>query len=186
MLEEKIAALKEKAIENGVFTATLMPTKDIIVGDWVLQKCEFGCGKYGNCFTCPPFTPEPSETSETMGKYKRALLIEYKGLHDVMQWKKIQEDMHKLERSAFLSGFPKALAYVCGGCKLCGGPCPAEGLEEPKKSDLKKCRKRMVARPSMEACGIDVYNTVRNAGLELNFVQDKESSFNSYCLLLLD
>lgn len=39
---------------------------------------------------------------------------------------------------------------------------------------LKRCVYPTRARPAMEACGIDVYNTVRDAGFDIHVLTNKQ------------
>jgi len=80
--------------------------------------------------------------------------------------------MAVVEREAFLQGYHKAFAFGAGPCNLCKS-CPEEGCKHPDK-----------ARPSMEACGIDVFTTARSNGYPIEVVVD-ESSEQNYCGLLL-
>ena len=81
----------------------------------------------------------------------------------------------KIEREVFLSGHYKALLLAMGPCGLCD-PCP---LERP-------CRHPNAARPAMEACGIDVYETARRAGFPLQVVTSYDDTPNYYSLLLVE
>ena len=42
------------------------------------------------------------------------------------------------------------------------------------------------ARPSMEGCGIDVYQTARNNGFFIKTLSEKTETQNAYCLMLVD
>ncbi|MBW1978843.1 MAG: DUF2284 domain-containing protein, partial [Deltaproteobacteria bacterium] len=42
------------------------------------------------------------------------------------------------------------------------------------------------ARPSMEGCGIDVYQSARNNGFFVRPLREKEETQNNFCLLLVD
>ncbi|MCL5279498.1 MAG: DUF2284 domain-containing protein [Planctomycetes bacterium] len=48
------------------------------------------------------------------------------------------------------------------------------------------CRHAEQARPAMEACGIDVFTTVRKTGLPLEVVRTKRQCPNNYGLILVD
>ena len=81
----------------------------------------------------------------------------------------------ELEREAFLSGFYKAFALGAGPCYLCEDCELEEGCIHPHR-----------ARPAMEACGIDVYKTVREADFPIEVVKNRDCSQNYYGLLLLE
>jgi predicted metal-binding protein len=73
--------------------------------------------------------------------------------------RKMQRLLAGLERTMFLDGCYKAFGLCAGPCRLCSD-CDPTG----------RCRFPYLARPAMEACGIDVYGTCRNAGIELKVV----------------
>jgi len=50
----------------------------------------------------------------------------------------------------------------------------------------KTCCHTEQARPSMEACGIDVFKTARTAGYPIEVVKDHNCTQNYYGLLLLE
>jgi predicted metal-binding protein len=80
-----------------------------------------------------------------------------------------------LEREAFLEGYYKAFGFSAGPCSLCD------------QCNVKKtCCHTEQARPSMEACGIDVYRTARTAGYPIEVVRNRSCPENYYCLLLLE
>jgi len=62
-------------------------------------------------------------------------------------------------------------------------------MSEIEKEILKKvmqCRHPERARPAMEACGIDVFSTVKKAGFPLKVVRTTRQCPNYYALILVD
>ena len=86
-----------------------------------------------------------------------------------------REVLAEIERETFLAGWYRAFVMAEGPCMLCD-PCP---LEHP-------CRHAYQARPSMEACGINVYETARRAGFPLEVVTCEADKPNYYSLLLVE
>jgi|GEM_PF-2393063 len=78
-----------------------------------------------------------------------------------------------LEGELFKDGFYKAFVMLAGPCVLCR-EC---GLKENAP-----CRFPAKMRPSMEACGIDVYQTASNNGFFINTLKEKIETQNIYCL----
>lgn len=93
--------------------------------------------------------------------------------------------MYEFEKEAFLNGLHRAFSYIAGPCRICGN-CSAEEVEDPNKFSKKDCKNQKKARPSMEACGIDVFKTVRKAGYKIEVVKEEEECFKSFGLLLLE
>ncbi len=160
--------LCRRAISVGAVDARVVSPSDIVTDVWVRWKCQFGCGGFGSSLMCPPHTPQPRQTRRMLNGYKRAVLFEAppgtSGRIAV-----------ELERELFLAGFYKALGLGAGPCNLCS-PCP---LEPP-------CRHPDRARPSMEACGIDVYATARRHGFRINVVRDEDDPQHYFGLVLVD
>jgi len=90
------------------------------------------------------------------------------------EWRDLRKIIASAERSLFLDGFEKVWALASGPCELCD-ECPMDECVYPN-----------TARPSMEACGIDVFSTARAAGLPIEVVTSYEQRVNTYCLLLVD
>jgi predicted metal-binding protein len=160
----------KRALAAGAEDAKLIPANTIVTGEWVRFKCQYGCGGYGRCLTCPPYSPTPEETAKILSEYEKAVLVRTDGHTSV------RSIVIELEREAFLDGYYKALAMGAGPCDLCKA-CPAE--EED-------CPHRDRARPSMEACGIDVFQTARSNGLPIQVVKDYDCPQNYYGIVLLE
>jgi len=69
-----LESLAELALEMGAAQAKIIDAKSIVVGDWVRLKCQYGCGRYGRCLTCPPFSPAPEQTRKILAGYSKAIL----------------------------------------------------------------------------------------------------------------
>jgi len=81
----------------------------------------------------------------------------------------------RLERALFLDGYYKAFGMASGPCRFC------------QTCDLKKsCRFPDDARPAMEACGIDVYQTCRNNGFKLEVVRTEQDPCTYVGLILIE
>lgn len=144
-------------------------TGDVHVADWAESKCRFGCEKYGSPH-CPPNTITPEKTKELLKDYSRALLL--KGQPPT---KEFQRRVLEAETQAFKAGFYKALVFWAGPCSLCNNCSGETG-----------CRNTKEGRPSMEAAGIDVFETVRRAGFEIKTLKDKSQFVTYFGLLLLE
>jgi len=156
--------------KSGVKDARIIAGKDVETAAWVRLKCQYGCGGYGQSLVCPPFTPSPEQMRKVLDAYNRAILIHCEPEADV---KAIVAD---LERDIFLRGTWKAFALGAGPCYFCK-ECNVE--EE-------QCRYPERARPSMEACGIDVFSSVRKAGFPIEILRTTRQCPNYYGLILVD
>ena len=159
-----------QAKKMGVKEAKIISPKQIFTSEWVYWKCKFGCGGYGERLTCPPNSPKPKETRDILDGYKTAIL-----LHTPSEYECLKDMVVELEHEAFLSGYYKAFSMGSGPCHLCD-ECDTESL----------CNHPREARPSMEACGIDVFKTARTAGYPIEVVKNHTCPQNYYALLLLE
>ena len=180
-----IGSIQELADKNGASSTKLIKIEDISVENWVRQKCQYGCNEYARHFTCPPYAPTPEITREILKEYENALLVEFEGFRERKEVQRIHEVMFELEKKAFLQGLHKAFAYTAGPCRTCES-CLADRVEEPTDFSKNQCKNPDKARPSMEACGINVFKTVRDAGYDISVVREEGDCFKTFGLLLLD
>jgi predicted metal-binding protein len=164
-----LEAVEEIIRSHPIRDVARIGPSDVVTAQWVRLKCQYGCGGYGECLTCPPHSPTPEQTRRMLDEYETAYVI-WLG-----QNVPGRQELVEIEREVFLLGYWKALLFACGPCDLCS-PCP---LEHP-------CRHPRHARPSMEACGIDVYETAHRAGFPLEVVRTREDTPNFYSLLLVE
>lgn len=172
-LEKDLGRLCDLAVEFGAAEAKPIKADDIVVGNWVRLKCQYGCDGYGKRLTCPPYSPTPDEFRKVLNGYDWAILLRFEPGKPEYEWKSPHKVAVKLEREAFLTGYHSAFGLGCGPCPHCD------------ECDLKECVHPDLARPSMEACGVDVYATVRRAGLELRVLRDHDEKPTYFSLLLV-
>ena len=164
----KHAKYVKRAKELGAKNAKIIPAQSVVTAEWVRLKCQFGCGGYGGALTCPPNSPTPEETGRMLTHYKHGLLIhgdEHTDIKDVVV---------TLEREIFLDGCHKAFGMGAGPCHLWSKKCP------------KSCRHPVKARPAREACGIDVFTTVRANGFPIEVLNAEDCQGNYYGLVLIE
>lgn len=158
------------ALAKGVEDARVIDASSVRTAAWVRMKCHFGCGGWNKRLTCPPYTPTPEETAQVLSCYSTAILIH---CHDNNE--RINDVIPKLERKVFLSGYYKALGLGSGPCHLC-----------PRCNVKGRCAHPYLARPAMEACGIDVYATARANGFHIEVVKSYRQIGDYFGLVLVD
>ncbi|UCB45582.1 MAG: DUF2284 domain-containing protein [Spirochaetota bacterium] len=151
----------------GAKDAKIIPVSTIVTAEWVRFKCQFGCGGYGKTLTCPPYSPTPEQTMRALSSYEHAIILHGN------RYTHISDIVATLEREIFLDGFHKSFGMGSGPCNLCDR-CP------------KLCRYPYSARPSMEACGIDVYSTARNTGFPIEVVTNTNCECNYYGVVFIE
>ena len=168
-MENRYESLKEKAVELGAVEAKLINTDQVVFDTRSYLKCRFGCNRWGKYWTCPPHLEIPPELfMEAFKKYKKAIVIKTADPGSG------QEAAVALEKEAMLSfGCSFAFALVlCVQCEECAYPDP--------------CLHPHMARPSMDAYGVDIGKTLEPLGFKSEL--DKEGKLLPawYGMVLLD
>jgi predicted metal-binding protein len=163
------AQLAARAKRFGARDARPIRASTIVTAPWVRLKCQYGCDGYGSSRCCPPHTPTADDTQKVLDGYRRAILFEA-GRHGP---KKIAV---RLEREAFLAGYYKAFGLGAGSCGFCKEECAFD----------RGCRHPDLARPALEACGVDVYATARRNGFTIEVVRDETEEAHYFGVVLLD
>lgn len=139
--------LVQEALDLGCSKAKIVLTQTISMAHWVKLRCQFGCSHYGKVITCPPCSPDSEEMAEVINEYEKALLI------NASPDANVQEIVVSLENSLKKKGYHKAFALGARPCDLCT-PCTVSTF----------CQFPEKARPTLQACGIDVKSTVDRNG----------------------
>jgi predicted metal-binding protein len=156
------------ALALGVEDAKVISPATVRTASWVRWKCQFGCDGFGSSRMCPPHTPTPDQTRALLAEYTRAVLFEGRR-------GRVKATAVALERELFLAGCYKALGLGAGPCPLCKSCAFEDG-----------CRHADDARPAMEACGIDVFATVRHHGFAIEVVRGRRDPQHYFGLVLVD
>jgi predicted metal-binding protein len=171
---KQFAPYLKMALEKGIDQAVVVETTRVVTAPWVRMKCQFGCAGYGESLCCPPRTPTPDEMRKILDSYTFGILLRRQIKKGGKAVERLSETAVDIERALFLEGYYKAWtlgAGPCGGCKTC---------------NMKACLHPDRARPSMEACGIDVYATVRAYDLPIQVVRERTDVRNFYALVLIE
>ncbi|MDA3890229.1 MAG: DUF2284 domain-containing protein [Salinivirgaceae bacterium] len=153
--------------------------KEIIVAQWVRVKCHFGCSDYG-LGTCPPNAPSVQECRNFFNEYESAVIIRLSVNADLSNYpsdwsKKTTTKLLELERQIFLQNNPKAFLLNQTCCTICK-KCTGTRLD---------CKDKKNSRPSPEAFAVDVYQTIRNIGMDINVIYENPSEINRIAILLI-
>jgi predicted metal-binding protein len=182
MNSEALEGYCARALAGDATHAKLIQPTSVVTAPWVRFKCQFGCTEFGKGYCCPPDTPTPERMREILDSYQRAILFHVEaarasGESRTKRLKRFFEMLVDLEGDMFKDGFYKAFVLLAGPCMLC---------TECGKLNGVACTFGNRARPSMEACGIDVYQTARSNGFFIQPLREKTETQNVYCLMLVD
>ena len=163
------ARLVSKIKNLGFENVYPIPVKMIHIPEWADLRCRFGCNNYGKPH-CRPDSLTPQKTRKMLQDYTYCLL-----LSGVPPTSTFQHQVLKAEKEAFKEGFYKAFAFWAGPCTLCDS-CVEDG----------NCRNTKDSRPSMEGSGIDVFETVKRAGLSLQTLAGERDFIKYFGIILLE
>jgi predicted metal-binding protein len=207
-MENDMKRLCDLALDSGGTAASCFEATDVVIDERTRLKCMVPvCDDYGVNLMCPPNVMSVDDFSRILSKYGVAILLqvgiavpekiknmienETESIADLYKNKAfsdtynqsltkarklLHEIVNKTESAAFSMGYNFAAGLIGGSCKLCG-TCINPGSKEP-------CRHPFLARPSMEAMGIDVARTAINAGLPFDIPPKETAVWNG--LLLID
>ena len=166
--------LQKRAIDLGASDAKIISADRISVEDEVVEMCEAHlCKGYGKSANCPPHAMKPGPAREWIGQYETALFFKIDVSPHILvsedrfkTFKNVYMIASKLEVSAREEGFPLAKGLAAGSCKpvFCKGRS-CDALEEGGE-----CRYPSLARPSMEAVGINVFKLSKDAGWDIHLI----------------
>jgi predicted metal-binding protein len=167
---------RQKALEMGATQAVIVKAEKIPVDERVPLKCQIPrCFGYGVSAHCPPHTLKPEELREILKKYHWAVFFILEVPPEVIvrdkatikervaAYQQVFKIVSEIESLAFYDGHYLAFGFGAGSCRhtYCGQQENCQALEG------KRCRFSLLARPSMEAVGIDVYRMVARAGWDI-------------------
>lgn len=176
MLAKNLQHYLSKALELGATQAAIIRADTIPVDERVTLKCQIPrCFGYGAGAHCPPHTLKPAELRGHLEKYEWAVLFTVDVPSDVIirnkatikervaAYQKVYKIVSSLESAAFYDGHYLAFGFGAGSCRhtFCGLQETCAAMEG------KKCRFSLLARPSMEAVGIDAFKLVAAQGWEI-------------------
>jgi predicted metal-binding protein len=170
-LGEFLNGLKEKATKIGASDATIIDTAIIPIEDAIIEYCKKPlCASYGKSAHCPPHAPKPAEARKLLKSFQKALLFKIGVATKVLMtdesneaFRKTYEIASELEAAAQKAGFVRTKGLAAGSCL----PVFCKKNKCQVVEEGKKCRFPSLARPSMEAVGINVFKLVQDVGWEI-------------------
>ncbi|MBW1776088.1 MAG: DUF2284 domain-containing protein [Deltaproteobacteria bacterium] len=168
-MTEAYRALIDKSLSMGALGAKIIDTKRIVFDPRAFLKCRFGCNRWGRYWTCPPHMDLPPERfMEAFSRYQNALILRTK---DPKSGQEIAVAVEKAAMLSFGCGFAFAMA-LCVQCETCAYPEP--------------CLYPHVARPAMDAYGIDIAKTIAPLHFKVEFDEKGALLPSWYSMVLLE
>lgn len=138
--------------------------KDLVFEDRVRFNC-FYCGKYNNCWKCPPKLPD-IDYQKMFSEYEHAAFVYGKYYFDDSNYQAVRNEsstlLHKtllkLEKHLWNNNNSMAISFIGGSCKLCKNGCGKE-----------KCNNPYMARSPLESTGVNIVKSAAKYGIEIVF-----------------
>ena len=152
----------------SVNDAVVVNRQHFLLDPKVRLKCRVPlCRHYGACLNCPPHTSDVEENQKAIDRYQTGILLRWEFPRQAVQQnlsdmrRSIFETISAIESAAFYDGYYFACGFATGSCQsgLCNNT-ECQALTTPAKG----CRHPLLARPSMEAVGFDVFGMAISAG----------------------
>ena len=159
-------------MELGANDAKIISTDMISIQDEIVQLCrEPLCEGFAASINCPPHAMKPAEFREEILKYQNAVLFKTDVDPEILlsekphaAFRRIYEIATQLETLSMDAGYSQSMGLAAGSCK----PVFCPDYECQALIDETSCRYDALARPSMEALGINVFKLIEDVGWEIH------------------
>ena len=162
----KTARVMQLILSCGAGKAAEIQNKQITLSAEFREICKSnGCGLYGKCYMCPPDIGDIETLMAQVRSFDNAVLYQsvyaledsydFEGMQAAgAAFNRISREIHKQAKRTIHHPF---LHLAAGGCRVC---------ETCAKRDNLPCKYPQQALSSLEAYGVDVYQTALSAGLQ--------------------
>ena len=178
--EKYIARLLNDPIVYGFSETKFIHMPQIITSNWVRQRCQYVCRHVRQSDFTPPFSPGAADTQKMLDEFRFGLILRkevslpFEG--DFMRaWSDFEQAMVESETQAFQRGYGKAFAIGAGNCLFCH-----------HDDSLRPCEFNGKSRPTLEAIGINLHDTLDMVGWDQYLVRSPEEPFQMFGVLLLE
>ena len=162
-IQDRLQAL---FLQEGAAQTAVIPEAKIVTSGKYRELCEANqCGKYGQCWMCPPDVGPIEDLMDMIHQYPVSVwfqttyhLEDNFDIKGMMAGSKAHSAMaHRIKKKLpeILGKAPYLLLSV-GGCGVC---------ERCSKRDGLPCRHPDEAVTSLEACGISVYDSIQGTDM---------------------
>jgi predicted metal-binding protein len=160
--------LIQNILALGAGKAALIPADQIVLAASFRDACaQNSCGAYGKYWVCPPACGEIDMLMARVRSFDQAILYQSVGhfedsfdFEGMIAARRAHGILSRRIEECLSGEFPADHFHLSvGGCDLCTECTYSEGLP---------CRHPDKTLLSLEACGVDVYQTAKAAGLPYN------------------
>lgn len=170
--------LKEPAV-FGLTEAKFIHAPQIFTSRAIRLRCRYTCCQAHQSATVPPMSPSAEETRAVLDEYRFGLVLRReeplsdKDIREV--WREFAGVILGLEGECIVRGYPRAFAIAIGTC-----------LYQHSDDTLRPCDYPMKSRPTLEATGIELHDTLEMVQWQDHVVREAGDPLQLFSVLLLD
>lgn len=177
--ERYIKRLIERSEKEGITSAKFMYTAQVILAGASRLRCQYDCLAKEKTIFHPPHTPEIEISRELLLEYRFGLLIRTEIPSDPMptheDWDKFTDNILRIEKTAFLEGYTRALVLCIGTCQYLH-----------RDDSFRACTYNGKRRPTFEAVGVELLNTLEFVAWHSYAHREEGEPFQQFALLMLE
>ncbi len=151
----------------------------LIVSAGIRHRCQYSCALAHQSTFSPPITASSEDTRKMLDEYRYGLMVRREvplSDEDVSKaWGSFAEKVLEFEHECFVRGYPKAFVPAIGTC-LFGH------LDET----LRPCEYDGKSRPTFEAIGINLGESLEMINWENYLIRDAHDPFHMFAALMLE
>lgn len=149
---------------KNILKGFLIQYDDLVFEERVKMNC-FYCGKYGRNWKCPPNLPRINY-EKMFEEFENCAAIFVKLEYNKDSYEEVRNNssliLHKgllqIEKYLWNHNNSTYLSFIAGSCKLCKNGCGEN-----------RCNNPYISRSPVEATGVNIVETVKKYGLEIEF-----------------
>jgi len=183
---------EDLAKQLGASDAKRISAREMRIEERVRNKCQVPrCMEFGTNANCPPFSVNAEEMLQIVGEYTWGVAVKVDVEPSIIAgdaistclmketfdksgqirklgryYKRIFKIVSELEAAAFYDGFYLAVGFSAGSCK--GVFCFQKKCQALIPGQ--RCRFPLIARPSLEAVGFDVFHLAKYVGWKIHSI----------------
>lgn len=177
--EAYIARLISFPSEMGFSEAKFLHAPQVLASHSARLRCQYLCHQQRQSALCPPFSPTHTDMLQAIAEYRFGLILRREahltaGSH-LEEWSAFHAAVLAAERESFRRGYARAFALAVGNC-----------VHHHLDDDCRPCEFPGKSRPTLEAVGVNVPETLDVVGWSRFIVRRDGEPFQMLAVLLLE
>ncbi|MBI5155048.1 hypothetical protein HZA57_07405 [Candidatus Poribacteria bacterium] len=177
--EKYIARMLNDPADFNLSEAKFIHSAQVFTARAVRLRCQYTCSHTRQSDTTPPHSPSADETRGVLDEYKFGLMLRREDPAEPRDhlafWPDFSRTVLGIERECLVRGYPRAFALGIGNC-----------LYVHHDDSLRPCDYAGKARPTLEAIGVELKETLEMVHWEGYLHRETGDPFQVFALLLLE